>query len=79
MPLALAGSGEVAEVREENRSGMRAGGLPQQLGEDRIGGRVRPCTAVAGHHERERIADRRLADALRHEQVPRGALHATAG
>jgi hypothetical protein len=61
--------GEVAEIGEEDGCGLQLGGLAQELGEDRVGGRVRPRAAVAGHHERERVVDLRGADALGHAEV----------
>jgi len=64
--LDRAWAGEVAEVGEEHRRGLQSSDLPDKRGEDRIRGRVGPCSAVAGDHERERVLRRRLADTPRH-------------
>ena len=75
MPIAGPGPREVAEVREEQRSGTPPGYLLEQLGEDGVGGRVGPRAAVAGDHKGERPAHGRRRDALRHQQVPAALRH----
>ena len=74
VPFSGAGPGKVTEIGEEDGRGAQLGGLAQQLGEDGIGGGVRPRAAVAGDHERERVLDGRGADAIGHAHVARSVV-----
>jgi hypothetical protein len=72
VPVRRAGTGEVAEVDEERGRRPQLRHLADELSEDGVRARVRPCPAVAGDHEAERIPDRRRPDPLHHRAVAAG-------